>query len=80
MTPAMEPQVSGKLWINGEWRDALSGKTFATANPATEETIANVAEADAADAAHGVGVDREPGPPPGLSGIGNLELADGDGH
>ena len=39
-----------KLLINGEWQDAASGKTFETINPATEEVITTVAEADAADA------------------------------
>ena len=38
-----------KLLINGEWQDAASGKTFETINPATEEVIAKVAEADAPD-------------------------------
>src|SRR5512143_3229727 len=38
-----------KLLIDGQWRDSVSGKTFATINPATEEVIAEVAEADAAD-------------------------------
>ncbi len=38
-----------QLLIDGKWRDAVSGKTFATYNPATEELIANVAEGDAAD-------------------------------
>ncbi|HVV99864.1 MAG TPA: aldehyde dehydrogenase family protein [Planctomycetaceae bacterium] len=38
-----------KLLIGGKWRDAVSGKTFATYNPATEEKIADVAEGDAAD-------------------------------
>ena len=38
-----------KLLIDGQWRDSLSGKTFATINPATEEVIAQVAEGDAAD-------------------------------
>lgn len=38
-----------KLLIGGEWREALSGKTFETINPATEQVIANVAEGDAAD-------------------------------
>ncbi|MBL8228896.1 MAG: aldehyde dehydrogenase family protein [Bryobacterales bacterium] len=51
MTPALETQlrVPNQLWIGGEWRDAVSGKTFAAGNPATEEKIADVAEADAAD-------------------------------
>src|SRR5580692_6093589 len=38
-----------KMLIDGHWRDSLSGKTFATINPATEEVIAQVAEGDAAD-------------------------------
>jgi aldehyde dehydrogenase (NAD+) len=38
-----------KLLIGGEWVDSVSGKTFDTVNPATEEVIAAVAEGDAAD-------------------------------
>ncbi len=38
-----------KILIGGEWRDAVSGKTFQTINPATEELIAEVAEGDEAD-------------------------------
>ena len=30
-----------QLFINGQWADAASGKTFATPNPATGETLAN---------------------------------------
>ena len=37
------------LFINNEWRPAASGKTMDVVNPATEETIATVASADAAD-------------------------------
>ncbi len=37
------------MLIDGKWRDSVSGKTFATINPATEEVIAQVAEGDAAD-------------------------------
>ena len=33
-----------KLFINGQWTEAASGKTFATPDPATGETLANVAE------------------------------------
>ncbi len=39
----------GKLFINGEWVDPVSGKTFDTLNPATEEVITCVAEGDKAD-------------------------------
>jgi acyl-CoA reductase-like NAD-dependent aldehyde dehydrogenase len=38
-----------QLLIGGKFRDAASGKTFPTINPATEEIIASVAEADAPD-------------------------------
>ncbi len=38
-----------QLLINGKFQDAQSGRTFPTINPATEETIAQVAEADAPD-------------------------------
>src|SRR4030095_3732275 len=38
-----------KMLIDGEWHDAVSGKTFETINPATGEVIARVAEGDDAD-------------------------------
>jgi phenylacetaldehyde dehydrogenase len=38
-----------KLFIDGEWVEAQSGKTFETLNPATEEVIGNVAHGEAAD-------------------------------
>lgn len=38
-----------KILIGDKWRDAKSGKTFTTINPATEEPIAEVAEGDKAD-------------------------------
>ncbi len=38
-----------KLLINNEWRPSVSGKTMEVINPATEEAIAAVAAADAAD-------------------------------
>src|SRR3954470_4454212 len=38
-----------KMLIDGQWRDSVRGKTFATINPATEEVIAEVAEGDSAD-------------------------------
>jgi aldehyde dehydrogenase (NAD+) len=37
------------MLIDGEWHDAVSGKTFETINPATGEVIAGVAEGDDAD-------------------------------
>ena len=38
-----------KLLIDGEWVEAASGKTFPTVNPATEETLAEVAHGEAED-------------------------------
>src|SRR5580700_8996850 len=38
-----------KLFINGQWSDAASGKTFETLNPATGELLATVAEGDVED-------------------------------
>jgi phenylacetaldehyde dehydrogenase len=38
-----------QLFINGQWTEAASGKTFATPNPATGQTLANIAEGDAED-------------------------------
>src|SRR6476619_6762154 len=47
-----QPQTTTRryqLFIDGQFVDAESGKTFTTPNPATGETFAEVAEADAAD-------------------------------
>jgi aldehyde dehydrogenase (NAD+) len=38
-----------KMFIDGKWVDASSGKTFETLNPATGDVIAHVAEGDKAD-------------------------------
>jgi len=38
-----------KLFIDGEWVDAASGRTFITPNPATGEALATVAEGDGED-------------------------------
>ncbi|HEY6120474.1 MAG TPA: aldehyde dehydrogenase family protein, partial [Pyrinomonadaceae bacterium] len=38
-----------QLFIDGQWLDAESGKTFTTPNPSTGESLAEVAEADKAD-------------------------------
>jgi aldehyde dehydrogenase (NAD+) len=44
------PQVrQTQCFIGGEWIPSISGKTFETLHPATEEPIAQVAEGDAAD-------------------------------
>ena len=53
---SLHPQVrsfvgaSRKMLIGGLWLDAISGKTFATYNPATGDVLAQVAESDRADA------------------------------
>jgi aldehyde dehydrogenase (NAD+) len=41
--------IQTQLFIGGKFQDARSGRTFAAINPATEEILAQVAEADAAD-------------------------------
>ena len=38
-----------KMLVNGEWVDAVSGRTFDTYNPATGEVLAKVAEGNSAD-------------------------------
>ncbi|HZL65717.1 MAG TPA: aldehyde dehydrogenase family protein, partial [Candidatus Limnocylindrales bacterium] len=38
-----------KMFIDGKWVEAASGKTFPTYNPATGEVLAQVAEGDRED-------------------------------
>ena len=38
-----------KMFINGKWAEAASGKTFPSYNPATGEVMAQVAEGDRED-------------------------------
>lgn len=38
-----------QILIDGQWRPSISGRTFPTINPATEEVIAQVSEGDALD-------------------------------
>ena len=38
-----------QMFINGQWVNAASGKTFETPNPATGETLAHIAEGDVED-------------------------------
>jgi phenylacetaldehyde dehydrogenase len=42
-------QAPKRLLIGGQWVDAVSGKTFETINPATEQLLCRVAEAEQAD-------------------------------
>ncbi|GBC84291.1 Aldehyde dehydrogenase PuuC [bacterium HR11] len=57
-----EPRVtlpSGRLFIGGEFCESLSGRTFPTVNPATEEVITEVALADEADVDRAVRAARQ---------------------
>ncbi|MEJ7640093.1 MAG: aldehyde dehydrogenase family protein [Singulisphaera sp.] len=65
MATATEPRRTTRrafqtdMLIDGKWRESVSGKRFATVNPATEEVIAEVAEGDAADIALAVKAARK---------------------
>ena len=58
-----------RLLIGGRWIDAVSGKTFETADPATERVLVAVAEADAADVDAAVSAARRAFEAPNWSGI-----------
>ena len=88
-TPSMDPNVSAfvtskkKLFINGKFVDAASGKTFPTYNPATGDVLANIAEADSEDVNRAVKAARaafDSGPwskmPPAVRGRLIWKLAD----
>ena len=68
-----EPSIAvgpTKLFINNQWVNSHSGKTFPTINPATGEEICQVAEADATDVDQAVKAARnafENGPWPKMS-------------
>src|SRR5437773_9158724 len=51
LSPAVRDFISRtqKLYIDGQWVDAASGKTFESIDPATEKVICHVAEGDAED-------------------------------
>ena len=51
LSPAVKQFIDRrqKLYIDGQWVEAASGKTFATLDPATEREICQVAEAGAED-------------------------------
>jgi len=58
--PAVKPEVLyTKLFINNEFVDAVSGKTFATIDPTDEEEIARIAEGDKEDVDRAVKAARE---------------------
>jgi aldehyde dehydrogenase (NAD+) len=48
-TPKAPKVKDQPLFIGGKWQDSVSGKTFATTNPASGEVICQVAEGDKAD-------------------------------
>jgi aldehyde dehydrogenase (NAD+) len=49
LAPPPRVKQQEPLFIGGKWVDSVSGKTFATVNPATGEVICQVAEGDKAD-------------------------------
>lgn len=55
-----KPEIRFKqLFINNEFVDAVSGKTFATIDPSDETEIAQIAEADKEDVDKAVKAARE---------------------
>ncbi|MGO4255772.1 aldehyde dehydrogenase family protein [Marmoricola sp. RAF53] len=48
-TAIVDIKPSYGLFVNGEFTDATSGRGFKTISPSTEEVLAEIAEADAAD-------------------------------
>ncbi len=50
--------IPAQLWIGGKFQDAISGRTFSVLNPATEDVLADVAEADRPDVDAAVGAAR----------------------
>src|SRR5579875_3807586 len=48
MEVATRPAVK-RLFIDNQWVEAASGRTFEDVNPATEQVLAHIAEADATD-------------------------------
>jgi aldehyde dehydrogenase (NAD+) len=50
---------AGRLFIDGEWVDAASGKTFESINPSTGEVLAPVAEGDSDDVDRAVRAARQ---------------------
>lgn len=59
-----------RLLIGGTWREAVSGRTFTTVNPATGEVLTSVAEGDSEDVDRAVSAARaafERGPWPAFS-------------
>jgi acyl-CoA reductase-like NAD-dependent aldehyde dehydrogenase len=51
--------IRNRMWIGNDWADAEDGGTFATVNPATGETITQVASAQSADVDRAVAAARD---------------------
>ncbi|MFP8981657.1 aldehyde dehydrogenase, partial [Pseudomonas aeruginosa] len=49
-----------RAFIDGGFRDACGGRTFASTNPATGELLPQIAACDAEDAGHAVASTRPP--------------------
>lgn len=51
LLPAVQAFLAqpGRLFIGGTWQDAASGRRFAVENPATEQTLTEVAQGDERD-------------------------------
>src|SRR6266508_6961689 len=66
-----------QLFIDGEFADAASGKTFETHDPSTGEVVARVAEAGPEDADRAIGAARraaDEGPWPGMKPAERMRL------
>jgi len=60
MEPLVNPEIKfTQIFINNEWVDSVSGKTFPTINPATGAVICQVQEGDKADVEKAVKAARE---------------------
>jgi len=58
--PDRRPKIKyNKIFINNEWHNSVSGKTFQTINPATGEVICDVQEGDKADVDKAVAAAKE---------------------
>ena len=55
------PEFRGSLYINGQWCEADSGRTTDLINPATEETICQVASCGRAETRRAVEAAAEAG-------------------
>ena len=59
MSTAIITEAKIPHYINGQWVNSASGKTFPTINPSTAEVITQVAEADAPDVDKAVSAEGE---------------------